>query len=145
MGKKDPLTVKRHSEEEKQRRHLHGTHLQTRWVQIRPESHSVSGWDQDFLLPTFCSLFSFHLKHARAHTRVTQTTDGVGGGGGLGGEGAAVEEGVHSLCTTPATVSGEGDTGLFYFERGPLFEPPCWYLWNDSAVCFEFFFVFVFL
>lgn len=143
---KNALTVKHQSEEEKQgRRHLHGAHLQTLWLQVRPESRCASGWDQHFDSQLFCSLFSFHLHDTRAHTRSPDNWRGGGGdegGAGLGEFWRGVGWGAGG-CATPAAVSGEGDMGLFYFERGPLFEPPCWYLQNDSAVCLEIFFALV--
>lgn len=60
---------------------------------------------------------------ARAYTHVSQTTDGVGRCAGVSRA---------PFCATPA-VSREGDRSWFYFERGPLFDPPSWYLTQDDS------------
>lgn len=115
-GKKNPLTVKHHSEEEKQRRHLHGAHLQTLWFQIRPESHPVSGWDQHFYSQLSAASSAF-ICSTHVHTRVTQTTDGVGVGGGLGNGGG--RRGALPV-DDPCCSLRRGRYGFVLFWKGPV-------------------------
>lgn len=65
---------------------------------------------------------------ARAYTRVSRTTDGVGRCAGVPRAPSA------RPLRSPEREIGAG----FNFERGPLFDPPCWYhSGRFFPVCFD--------